>query len=186
MSQATTTQRPAGEQTTDAAANHARRWWILAVRRARPADGRARRHHREHRPAHAQHALGFSNADRQWVVTALLAGLRQPAAARRTARRHRSAASGRSSSGWPASPAPPRWAGPRSASRCWSRRVPQGAFGALLAPAALPCSTTTFSDPGERGKGVRHLRRDRRRRRAVGLLLGGLLTQYLAGAGACT
>ncbi|HSS91100.1 MAG TPA: MFS transporter, partial [Streptosporangiaceae bacterium] len=57
-------------ETADHAANHARRWWILAVlgiaqlmvildntvvNIALPT---------------AQHALGFSNADRQWVVTA--------------------------------------------------------------------------------------------------------------------
>jgi len=57
-------------ETADHAANHAMRWWILAVlgvaqlmvildntvvNIALPT---------------AQHALGFSNADRQWVVTA--------------------------------------------------------------------------------------------------------------------
>ena len=60
----------AAAETADHAANHAMRWWILAalgvaqlmvildntvVNIALPT---------------AQHALGFSNADRQWVVTA--------------------------------------------------------------------------------------------------------------------
>jgi len=60
-------------------------------------------------------------------------------------------------------------------------RAIQGAFGALLAPAALSTLAVTFSDPAERGKAFRGLRRDRRRRRLrVGLLLGGVLTEYLS------
>ena len=35
-----------------------------------PADGRARRDHREHRAALGPARSGFSDADRQWVVTA--------------------------------------------------------------------------------------------------------------------
>ena len=61
---------PLEAETADHAANHAMRWWILAVlgvaqlmvildntvvNIALPT---------------AQHALAFSNADRQWVVTA--------------------------------------------------------------------------------------------------------------------
>jgi hypothetical protein len=41
----------------------------------------------------AQHALGFPNSGRQWVVTAYAPGLRRPAAARRPDRRlHRAQA----------------------------------------------------------------------------------------------
>ena len=44
-------------------------------------------------------------------------------------------------------------------------RAFQGAFGALLAPAALSLLTTTFTEPSRARQGVRHLRRDRRQRR---------------------
>src|ERR1700722_7624462 len=69
MSTPTATEQPAKVPISDGDANHARRWWILAVlgvaqlmvildntivNIALPT---------------AQHALNFSNADRQWVVT---------------------------------------------------------------------------------------------------------------------
>ena len=46
-------------------------------------------------------------------------------------------------------------------------RALQGAFAALLAPAALSIVTTTFTDPAERGKafGIYGAHRERRRRR---------------------
>ncbi len=44
-------------------------------------------------------------------------------------------------------------------------RACQGAFGALLAPAALSLLTTTFSDAEGAGQGVRRVRGDRRRGR---------------------
>src|ERR1700685_519261 len=70
MSTPTAMERPIGIQVSARDANHARRWWILAVlgiaqlmvildntivNIALPT---------------AQHSLHFSNADRQWVVTA--------------------------------------------------------------------------------------------------------------------
>ena len=57
-------------------------------------------------------------------------------------------------------------------------RVLQGAFGALLAPAALALLTTTFSDPGERGKAFGIYGAIAGGGGAIGLLLGGLLTSY--------
>ncbi len=60
-------------------------------------------------------------------------------------------------------------------------RACQGAFGAFLAPAALGVLTTTFSDPKERGKAFGIFGAIvEQRRRAVGLVLGGLLTEYLS------
>ena len=47
----------------------------------------------------------------------------------------------------------------------FAARALQGAFGALLAPAALSLLTVTFTEAKERAQGVRRLRRDLRRRR---------------------
>ena len=57
-------------------------------------------------------------------------------------------------------------------------RIAQGAFGALLAPAALSLLSTTFSDPAERGKAFGIFGAISGAGGAVGLLLGGVLTEY--------
>jgi EmrB/QacA subfamily drug resistance transporter len=54
----------------------------------------------------------------------------------------------------------------------------QGAFGALLAPAALSTLTNTFQDPQERGRAFGIFGAVAGGGGAVGLLLGGALTQY--------
>lgn len=59
-------------------------------------------------------------------------------------------------------------------------RALQGVFGALLAPAALSLLTTTFSDPAERGKAFGIFGAIAGGGAAVGLLLGGVLTEYLS------
>jgi hypothetical protein len=46
-----------------------RRWVIPVHGHRRAADGGPRFHHREHRAAVGQRALGFPDSDRQWVVT---------------------------------------------------------------------------------------------------------------------
>ena len=58
-------------------------------------------------------------------------------------------------------------------------RACQGAFGALLAPAALSLLTVTFRDSKDRGKAFGVFGAIAAGGGAVGLLLGGLLTQYL-------
>ncbi|SEG34078.1 drug resistance transporter, EmrB/QacA subfamily [Actinacidiphila yanglinensis] len=58
-------------------------------------------------------------------------------------------------------------------------RALQGMFGALLAPAALSLLTTTFTDPKERAKAFGIYGAIAGAGGAVGLLLGGLLTEYL-------
>ena len=58
-------------------------------------------------------------------------------------------------------------------------RALQGAFAALLAPAALSIVTTTFTDPGERGKAFGIYGALATAGAAVGLLLGGFLTELL-------
>ncbi len=59
-------------------------------------------------------------------------------------------------------------------------RALQGAFGALLAPAALSLLTTTFTDPKERGKAFGIYGAIAGGGGALGLLLGGVLTEYLS------
>ena len=59
-------------------------------------------------------------------------------------------------------------------------RALQGAFGAILAPAALSILTTTFTDPEERGKAFAIFGAISGGGAAVGLLLGGVLTEYLS------
>jgi MFS family permease len=58
-------------------------------------------------------------------------------------------------------------------------RAFQGAFGALLAPAALSLLTTTFTQTSERNKAFGIYGAIAGSGASVGLLLGGLLTQYL-------
>jgi len=57
-------------------------------------------------------------------------------------------------------------------------RAIQGAFGALLAPAALSLLSTTFTDGKERGKAFGVFGAVAGSGGAVGLLLGGVLTEY--------
>ncbi len=178
MSIPTVTQRPGEIQVSEHEANHTRRWWILAVlgiaqlmvildntivNIALPT---------------AQHALHFSNADRQWVVTgyslafgsllllggrigdiigrkrALLIGLIGFACA--------SALGGAS----------------LNFAMLVTARTVQGAFGALLAPSVLALLTTTFTDPKERGKAFAIYGGIAGAGGAIGLLLGGILTSY--------
>jgi predicted MFS family arabinose efflux permease len=59
-------------------------------------------------------------------------------------------------------------------------RALQGAFGALLAPAALSLLATTFTDARERSTAFGIYGAIAGAGGAVGLLLGGILTQYLS------
>jgi EmrB/QacA subfamily drug resistance transporter len=59
-------------------------------------------------------------------------------------------------------------------------RACQGAFGAILAPAALSLLATTFTIPSERGKAFGIFGSVAAGGGAVGLLLGGALTSYLS------
>ncbi len=128
----------------------------------------------------AQRALAFSNADRQWVVTAyslafggllLLGGRLSDLVGRR-----RMLIIGligfavASALGGAAT----------SFALLVIGRGAQGAFGAMLAPAALSTLTTTFTDPAERGKAFGVYGAIAGAGGAVGLLLGGALTEYLS------
>jgi EmrB/QacA subfamily drug resistance transporter len=59
-------------------------------------------------------------------------------------------------------------------------RAVQGLFGAILAPASLSLLTTTFIEPSERGKAFGIFGAIGGSGAAVGLLLGGILTQTLS------
>ncbi len=163
-----------------AAAGPNRRWWILGVvglaqlmvildativNIALPS---------------AQRALGFSNVDRQWVVTAyslafggllLLGGRLSDLFGRRRmliiglVGFAAASALGGAATGF---------------TMLVIGRGAQGAFGALLAPAALSTLTVTFTDPIERGRAFGVYGAIAGAGGAVGLLLGGFLTEYLS------
>ena len=59
-------------------------------------------------------------------------------------------------------------------------RALQGAFGAILAPSALGTLVSTFQDPRERGRAFGVFGSVAAGGGAVGLILGGVLTQYLS------
>ena len=160
------------------APNYDRRWWILAVlgiaqlmvildstivNIALPT---------------AQHDLHFSNADRQWIVTAyslafgsllLLGGRIGDIVGRKRALiiglvgfALASAIGGFSV----------------NFTMLVIARTVQGAFGALLAPSVLALLTTTFTDPDERGRAFGVYGAIAGAGGALGLLLGGILTSY--------
>jgi EmrB/QacA subfamily drug resistance transporter len=127
----------------------------------------------------AQQALGFTNGNRQWIVTAyalafgsllLLGGRLADLIGRKKTFligligfALASAIGG----------------GAPSFEVLVAARALQGMFGALLAPAALSLLTTTFSDPKERAKAFGIYGAIAGAGGAVGLLLGGVLTEYL-------
>src|SRR5690606_33425400 len=57
-------------------------------------------------------------------------------------------------------------------------RIGQGVFGALLAPAALSLLTVTFTEPSERAKAFGIFGAVAGTGGAIGLLLGGVLTEW--------
>ncbi|WNI15908.1 MFS transporter [Actinacidiphila sp. ITFR-21] len=127
----------------------------------------------------AQQALGFSNGNRQWIVTAyalafgsllLLGGrLADLIGRKRTFLIGLIGFAVASAIG----------GGAPSFEVLVAARALQGTFGALLAPAALSLLTTTFSDPKERAKAFGIYGAIAGAGGAFGLLLGGLLTEYL-------
>ncbi|MCF2528713.1 MFS transporter [Yinghuangia soli] len=127
----------------------------------------------------AQEDLGFDDGDRQWVVTAyalafgsllLLGGRIADLAGRKRAFLAGLVGFATASAIGGASV---------SFEMLVAARALQGACGALLAPAALSLLTTTFTDPAERGKAFGIYGAVAGGGGAVGLLLGGILTEYL-------
>src|SRR5215211_4182467 len=127
----------------------------------------------------AQHDLGFSDDDRQWVITAyalafgsllLLGGRIADLLSRKwTFVAGLLGFAGASALGGAA----------QSFDLLVAARALQGAFGALLAPAALSLLTTTFTDPKERAKAFSIYAGIAGAGGAIGLLLGGTLTELL-------
>ncbi|MFD3591678.1 MFS transporter [Nocardia sp. NPDC058640] len=169
---------PTSPTDTGRRGSHALRWWVLAVlgiaqlmvvldativNIALPA---------------AQADLGFGDGDRQWVITGyalafgslLLLGGRL------------SDLFGRRNTfivglvGFAVASAIGGAAG--SFEMLVAARVGQGVFGALLAPAALSLLTVTFTEPGERAKAFGIFGAVAGAGGAIGLLLGGVLTEW--------
>jgi EmrB/QacA subfamily drug resistance transporter len=128
----------------------------------------------------AQHALGFANSDRQWVVTAyalafgslLLVGgrLGDMFSRKRVFITGLAGFALASALGGAAV----------SFEMLVAARALQGAFGAILAPSALGTLVSTFQDPRERGRAFGVFGSVAAGGGAVGLILGGALTQYLS------
>jgi EmrB/QacA subfamily drug resistance transporter len=127
----------------------------------------------------AQHSLGFSNADRQWVVTAytlgfggllLLGGrISDMVGPKRTLIVGVVGFAAASALGGAS----------QTTVMLIGARALQGSFGALLAPSVLSLLTTTFADPRERGRAFGIYASIAIGGAAFGLILGGFLTQYL-------
>jgi EmrB/QacA subfamily drug resistance transporter len=127
----------------------------------------------------AQHDLGFTNASRQWIVTAyalafgsllLVGGRFADLFGRRTALIAGLVGFGVASALAGIAP---------NVGILIGGRALQGLFGALLAPAALSALTTTFTHPAERNRAFAVYGAVAGAGGAIGLLLGGLLTEYL-------
>lgn len=128
----------------------------------------------------AQRSLGFSDDSRQWVVTAyalafgslLLLGGRigDLVGRRRTFIAGLIGFAVASALGGTA----------QSFGVLVGARALQGLFGALLAPSALGLLTTTFTDPNERAKAFGIFGAVAGGGAAIGLLMGGLLTEFLS------
>ncbi|WP_033307960.1 MFS transporter [Streptomyces iakyrus] len=127
----------------------------------------------------AQKDLGFSDGDRQWVVTAyalafgsllLLGGRIADLFGRKiTFLVGLVGFAGASALGGAAN----------SFEMLVAARVGQGLFGALLAPAAMSLLTTTFTDSKERARAFGVYGAIAGAGGAIGLLLGGVLTEHL-------
>ena len=128
----------------------------------------------------AQHALHFTTVDRQWVVTAytlafgsllLLGGRLADLLGRKvTFLVGLLGFAGVSAIGGASV----------NFGMLITARACQGAFGALLVPSALSLLTTTFTEPKERGKAFGIYGAIAAAGGAIGLLLGGALTEYLS------
>jgi EmrB/QacA subfamily drug resistance transporter len=127
----------------------------------------------------AQHALGFSNDSRQWVVTAyaLAFGSLLLIGGRIGDYFGRKRALMTGLIGFAIASAMAGLA--QSFDVLVAARALQGAFGALLAPSALSILTTTFTDPAERGRAFGIFGAIAGGGGAIGLLLGGVLTEYI-------
>jgi EmrB/QacA subfamily drug resistance transporter len=128
----------------------------------------------------AQRSLGFPNGDRQWVVTAyaLAFGSLLLVGGRLGDMFSRKRVFITGLAGFAVSSAIGGAA--VSFEMLVVARALQGAFGAVLAPSALGTLVSTFQDPRERGRAFGVFGSVAAGGGGVGLILGGLLTQYLS------
>jgi EmrB/QacA subfamily drug resistance transporter len=128
----------------------------------------------------AQRALGFPNSDRQWVVTAyaLAFGSLLLVGGRLGDMFSRKRVFIVGLVGFAVASAIGGAAG--SFTVLVTARALQGAFGAVLAPSALGTLVSTFQDPRERGRAFGVYGSVAAGGGGIGLILGGLLTQYLS------
>ncbi|MFC8733200.1 MFS transporter [Luteimicrobium sp. NPDC057192] len=165
--------------TTTAVPVDPRRWWALAaVATAQLMVGLDLTIMNIALPS-AQRDLGFADADRQWVITAfalgyggllLVGGRLSEAMGRRRALlvgaagfAVASVAGGLATDTW----------------MLLAARAAQGAFGALMTPSVLATLSTSFPVAPERGKAFGVYGTVMGSSSGIGLVLGGLLTQYL-------
>jgi EmrB/QacA subfamily drug resistance transporter len=128
----------------------------------------------------AQRALGFPNSDRQWVVTAyaLAFGSLLLVGGRLGDMFSRKWVFITGLAGFALASA--LGGAAVSFGTLVAARALQGAFGAVLAPSALGTLVSTFTDPRERGRAFGVFGSVAAGGGAVGLILGGALTQYLS------
>jgi EmrB/QacA subfamily drug resistance transporter len=128
----------------------------------------------------AQRSLGFPNGDRQWVVTAyaLAFGSLLLVGGRLGDMYSRKRVFITGLAGFAVSSAIGGAA--VSFEMLVAARALQGAFGAILAPSALGTLVSTFQDPRERGRAFGVFGSVAAGGGGVGLILGGVLTQYLS------
>ncbi|ONK12428.1 Efflux protein A [Streptomyces sp. MP131-18] len=126
----------------------------------------------------AQQALGMSDANRQWAITAyalafggllLIGGRVSGALGHRRAFAIGLAGFAAASALGGAAPNP---------GTLFAARALQGVFAALLAPAGLSLLTTTFTGTRERGRALGVFAAVGAAGSAIGLVAGGLLTEY--------
>ncbi|RPE37589.1 EmrB/QacA subfamily drug resistance transporter [Streptomyces sp. Ag109_O5-1] len=159
--------------------SHRRRWWILLVISLSMLMGVLDGSIVNIALPSAQHDLGFSDADRQWVVTAyalafgsllLLGGRIADLAGQKVtflvglAGFAAASMVGGAANGF---------------AMLVVARAVQGLFAALLAPSALSILMTTFTESRERAKAFTVAGSIAGAGGAIGLILGGVLTQYL-------
>ena len=128
----------------------------------------------------AQRSLGFPNSDRQWVVTAyaLAFGSLLLVGGRLGDMYSRKWVFITGLVGFALSSA--LGGAATSFEMLVAARTLQGAFGAILAPSALGTLVSTFQDPRERGRAFGVFGSVAAGGGGVGLILGGVLTQYLS------
>src|SRR4051812_43957238 len=127
---------------------------------------------------HAQRALGISDGNRQWVLTAytlafggllLLGGRVADYVGRKRAFLFGLAGFAAASALGGAA---------QNSTMLYSSRALQGMFAAVLAPAVLSLITTTFTEPKERAKAFGVYGAISGAGAAIGLIVGGALTEY--------